>query len=152
MPEIANKTMLDTLADAIAALTGLARPATPSAASKCAVWSHASVREFSTDEYTTFRIWSGMETAHGPTRLHVQASTLGKTAASAILRAETIHNAFIETTGDYDDRPRHEWHIGGVGTGYTIKGIHELGMPRSIGSNELGHEVVFDIELSYVRD
>lgn len=151
MPEIANKSMLDTLASEIATLTALPRPSNPSAASKCAIWTHEAVRELSTDNYTVFRIWNGSESAYGPTRLFIQASTFGKTAADAMTRAEAIHNAFYATTGDYGDRPRHEWQIG-TGTTYTIKAIHELGMPRSIGSNELGHEVVFDIELSYVRD
>jgi hypothetical protein len=147
VPESLGHLMLPVLADAIAAIAEIARPAEPAANALCGLWVHDSIDELSTPTFSRLYIWGGEDADITPERIAVQCFTVGPNYPSAFARAAAIHKALLDTEGV----PRIEWGVGPeVGQKYRIS-IFELSRPRAVGRDEKNRaEVSFDFEIGFV--
>jgi hypothetical protein len=150
MPETRAHLMLPVLADAMAAACDpvVARPAVPTAASRCGLWAHDAVDELSTPTYSRLYIWGGEDADVTPERVAIQCFTVGPDHASAAAQAANLHDVLLDTEGV----PRLHWRpeVGGVPIAYELS-VFELSRPRAIGRDEKNRvEVSFDFEIGFI--
>lgn len=145
MPEAAPFLLVKALADAIAAVTGLARPASPNATTRCALWAHDAVEAFATEDYAVLRCYGAPTLVWSrPAEAAVQAFVVGLDHARSFALAEKITAALQAPTADDPDglpEPRRGWAIGPdvIGEpGRFIVQVIEIRPPIHVGRDDRG--------------
>ncbi len=124
--------VLPLLRKAIATATGLASPDAPSAASKSALWSSASVETACTPTWSVLMAYG--TTPHGsePNDAALQVYTQGRSVSDVLAQLALIHDALMELVdGEY--QPRRSWQLG-TNPNVFLLDVFELEEGKVIGN------------------
>ena len=142
--------LVPAIANAVAEIAALPKPATISETARCAIWAHAANDKFTPRdvagkpaEYTVFRAFVASAATWGRNRAAIQAATWGPTPATAIARCELVYNAMLDGTGD-DAVARRAWAI----AGFTVS-IYRLVFGGIVAADADGAWCVFNFEAAH---